>query len=70
MAILSKVLNSNTGSILVSIILGLGISAIFRRACSGKACVVIKAPPVKDTSGFVYRIDNNCYKYTPYVTKC
>lgn len=63
-------LNSDTGSILISIILGLGLSALFYKACDGQECRVIRGPNPKDLRDYVYRIQNECYKYTPYVTQC
>lgn len=65
-----KALNTPTGSIVVSVILGLGLAAIFRRACKGDRCIVIKGPMPADINKFVYKIEDDCYKYTPYAVHC
>jgi hypothetical protein len=58
------------GSILVSVILGLGIAALFRKACKDNRCVVIQGPPADDVGKFYYKIDHDCYKYTPVASQC
>ena len=67
---MSESFHSPTGSIIVSIVLGLGLSVMFRRACVGRDCVVIKAPAMADVQGKVYQIEDTCYTYTPYATAC
>jgi hypothetical protein len=68
--IVGDVMRSETGSIVVSVILGLGLATVFRRACSGGACIVVKGPPVKEISNNTYKINDDCWRYTPYVTRC
>lgn len=68
--IIKRVLDDNFGSIIISVILGLGLAAVFRRVCSGDSCVVIKAPNPTDINKYYYKIDNSCYKYTPNVVDC
>lgn len=58
------------GSILVSVILGLGVAALFRKACDDKKCIVIQGPPQEEISKYYYKIDQDCYKYTPVATEC
>jgi hypothetical protein len=67
---IKNMLNDTAGSIIISVILGLGLAAVFRRACRGDNCVVIKAPSMKEVSESVYRLDDACYKYTPEVVAC
>ena len=65
-----RMLDDKFGSIVISVILGLGLAAVFRRACDGDGCIVIKSPDHKDVEDYVYRIDRSCYKYTPNVVPC
>jgi hypothetical protein len=67
---LKKVLKDPFGAIIVSVILGLGLAAVFRRACNGNDCVVVRAPNAKELDKYVYQIDQACYKYTPRVVQC
>ena len=70
MSSIQKVISSPTGSIFLSIILGLGLAAIFRKACKGNDCIVVKAPRASDVDKLFFKIDHDCYKYEPRVTSC
>jgi hypothetical protein len=67
---IKDVLKTETGSKIISIILGLGLAAMFRKVCSKGTCVVIKGPSLKDVEQYHYKIKEDCYKYTPYVVSC
>lgn len=67
---LKEILNSNTGKIIISIILGLGLATLFRSACSEKGCVVFLAQPPKKTEQKIFKEDDSCYKYTLKQTSC
>jgi hypothetical protein len=67
---INKLLNTKTGSIVVSIILGLGLAALFRRACKNNSCIVIKGPKMEDVNNFYYKINHECYKYKPVISEC
>jgi hypothetical protein len=65
-----KMMKDKVGSIVISVILGLGLAAIFRRACSGDGCIVVKPPDRKEVEDHVFRIDKSCYRYSPNVVPC
>ena len=67
---ISDLLKSNTGSIIISVVLGLGLAALFRKACSDNKCVVIKGPNTEETRNYHYKINDECYKYEPVFTDC
>ena len=56
--------------IVISIIWGLGLAAIFRRACKGRNCIIIKSPDVKEFEQGIYDFDNKCYTFKSKVTNC
>lgn len=58
------------GSKIISIILGLGLAALFRNVCDDKRCVVIKAPNSHDMTTYYYKLQGDCYKYTPEEVAC
>ena len=66
----SKLLDSRPGVIMISILLGLGLAALFRSVCTEGKCVIINGPPPDDTNKYYYKIQDNCYKYTPVATEC
>ncbi len=67
---LSDLVNSNSGRIMISIILGLGISTLFQRVCHDKNCIVIKAPPTNTIINKTFKQNNKCFQYTPESTQC
>jgi hypothetical protein len=67
---ITSILKTKAGSILISIILGVGIAALFRKVCNKESCIVIKGPKLKEVSEFYYKIKDDCYRYTPYVVDC
>ncbi len=68
--IIKKILKQERNVIIISIVLGLGLAALFRRACTDKKCIVIEGPPLEDTSRYYYKINNDCYKYETVVSEC
>jgi hypothetical protein len=57
-------------AIFVSILLGLGLASFFRRACKNGKCIIIKGPPLEDIKKHVYKIEDECYEYSPVATTC
>ena len=61
------------GIILLSIIWGLGLSTLFRKACQGRKCQVIvyDGPDPKEMKNIYHEYGNGvCYQYEPIMAKC
>jgi hypothetical protein len=67
---LEKFVNSKTGRIIMSIILGIGLATFFRAVCKGKRCRVLAAPPVSELDEQTYKFNNKCYKLEKNAVKC
>jgi len=67
---ISKVLDSNAGSIFISVLLGLGLAALFRSVCNDGKCIVIQGPSTDEIKRNYYKINDECFKYTPVYTEC
>jgi hypothetical protein len=67
---LEKFINSKTGKILSSIILGIGLATLFHSACKGKNCRLYYAPPLKETNDKTFSYNSKCYKYTNQSVTC
>jgi hypothetical protein len=69
---LKQLLHTQTGGYIISVILGLGLASLFRKACRDRKCIKFEAPSSADIEKFAYRYDNKgkCLKYTPHATKC
>jgi len=70
---LEDIFKSRIGIIIISIIWGLGLSTLFRKACQGRHCQVIvyNGPDPNEIKDTYYEyIDGQCYQYYPFMTKC
>jgi hypothetical protein len=67
---LTDILKTQMFNIIFSFALGLGIIAILRPVCKGDDCNLVKAPPLKEWDGFVYRMGAKCYEYTSKIVDC
>ena len=67
---MNKLLDSDFGQILISILWGLGLAAIFRKVCKGRNCIVIKAENPKKIKNKIFKYENSCYKYYPEAINC
>jgi hypothetical protein len=67
---LDKFVHSDTGKIVMSILLGVGLSTLFRAVCKGKRCRVLAAPPIEEIDNQIYKIDGKCYKMEKNAVKC
>jgi hypothetical protein len=65
-----KFVHTETGKIMMSILLGLGLASLFRTICKNKECIIFHAAPLDDFKDKIYKNNDKCYKYTPVATKC
>ena len=45
---IERLFHSDTGKIIISVLLGLGLATLFRKGCNGKNCLEFKAPSLED----------------------
>ena len=70
---LETIFNNQIGRIILSIIWGLGLSTLFRKACHGRKCQVIlyNGPDPSEVNNSYYEYGNGqCYKYYPTISNC
>lgn len=70
---LEQIFKSRIGIIIISIIWGLGLSTLFRKACQGRKCQVIvyNGPDPQEIKDTYYDYGNGtCYQYYPFISKC
>ena len=65
-----RILYSEFGKYMISIILGLGIATLFRKVCKDRSCLVFKAPSIEKISNQVFKYNNKCYKFNETATSC
>lgn len=65
-----RLLTTPFGQILISILLGLGLATLFRKACDDKNCIIFNGPIIGDIEGKIYKHGEKCYKYSASTDKC
>ena len=70
MGMLESTVNHRGGSIIISAVLGFGLATMFRRACVGNDCIIIKGPAMDRVTGKVWKNGDECYRYRPYTVPC
>lgn len=67
---LSQLLNDKYGAIIISVVLGLGLSSIFRKVCKNGKCIILRGPEPKELKDNVYYWYDKCIKYETIPSKC
>ena len=67
---LGRFVHTESGKIIMSILLGFGLASLFRTVCKNKDCMIFHAPPIEQLKDKIYKNDGKCVKYTPTSTKC
>jgi hypothetical protein len=66
-----KFVHTETGKILMSVLLGFGLASLFRKMCKGKDCIIFHAPSLDTFKDKIYMNETGkCVKYKPVATKC
>ncbi len=68
--IITRIMDSEIGINIISIILGLGLASLFRKVCRDKDCIVIKGPKLSSVKDKIFKFDDKCYQYEPISTSC
>ena len=67
---LSSFINTQHGRYVVSLLLGLGLACLFRKACNSRNCLVFKAPSLNSIKENIYKYNNKCYKFQERTVSC
>jgi hypothetical protein len=65
---LHRLLNSDSGKIIISVVLGFGLATLFRKVCKDKNCITFHGPVISEND--IYKHDEKCQKYTLQSSKC
>ena len=63
-------LHSDTSRYIISVILGLGLSTLFRKECIGDKCLKFLAPSVTELEKETYMYGKKCYTYSSSSESC
>ena len=60
---LRRLIYSDVGRYVISILLGLGLATLFRKVCNDRSCLVFHAPHINKIKGQVFDFDGKCYTF-------
>ena len=67
---LERFIQTDTGRVLMSVILGIGLATLFKASCKNRNCLLVKAPSLEQLKDKIYKVDDKCYKFNPTQMKC
>lgn len=67
---LKVMLNSPRSRILIAILLGFGLSTLFRKACTKGECMKFRAPAMDKINGQIYEYNTKCYQFEGGAADC
>ena len=65
-----RLLYTDFGNIIISVLLGLGLASLFYQVCKDKNCIEFHGPVLNDMDGSIYQHGDECYKYSVVSTPC
>ena len=63
-------LKSKYGKFFLAIILGFGLSTLFRKTCKDKKCMKFKGPTLEEIQEKTYEYDKKCYQFDTKAVQC
>jgi hypothetical protein len=65
-----KFMQSHYGRMIIAVILGFGLSTLFRKSCQEKKCLQFKGPSLQEIEEQTYSYKDKCYQFNPNNIKC
>ena len=67
---LGKFVNTRSGRMIMSVILGLGLASLFRKVCKNYNCIQMYAAPLDKVEGKIFQLGDKCVKYNYETARC
>jgi len=67
---IKKLINTETGKIIISAVMGIGLACLFRKVCTDKNCIAFHGPVITDIENKTFKHGHKCYKYNAVSEKC
>lgn len=65
-----RLFHTEFGNALISALFGVSVAFLFARVCKGDNCINIKAPEINEVKDKIFKIQDECYIYTPKMVSC
>ena len=67
---LKQLIYSPSGKIFISVLLGLGLATMFRKACNERNCLRFVGPSMEKLNNNTYKFDDKCYSFKSTAESC
>ena len=65
-----RLIYSDFGKYVISVLLGLGLSTFFRKTCNDRKCIVFNAKPVHVLKKKILKYNDKCYAFEESAQTC
>lgn len=65
-----RLLDTEIGKTFISILLGLGLATLFRKACNDHSCILFRGPILDEIEDKTFEYDDECFQYTAKTVTC
>jgi hypothetical protein len=70
MIMINNLLKNDTGKLIISVLIGLGIASLFKKVCVDENCLIIKSHPKEQIEGQIFKNGDKCVLYNSESLKC
>ena len=67
---LKQLIYSPGGKVFISILLGIGLATMFRKACNERNCIKFVGPSDKELREKTFKFNNKCYTFKTTAETC
>ena len=67
---LRRLIYSEAGRYIISILLGLGLATLFRKVCNERNCIIFRGPALNKVKGQVFKFHDKCSQFNEHIEKC
>ena len=67
---LRRLIYSKFGRYIISVLLGIGLASLFKRACNERNCLKFVAAPIDKIDNQVFKFNDKCYLYEQSAESC
>ena len=65
-----KLIKTDVGRKIISVMWGLGLATMFQRICKDRSCIVYTSPNPSDIKNKTYKKGDQCYKFDTEISEC
>ena len=67
---MNRLMKTHIGKTIISIILGIGLASLFKKACNDRNCLVFKSPALADIKDQVFQTGDKCVTFQERNIQC